>query len=226
MLTMNIKSQFTHPTLLNFSSRSVSFEDSEGSTDLPHPSNLNPHQILEVLLQGNQQFVEMRAHKKNHNSVRLSAVAQGQKPFAAVLNYAKLNNSTEEIFNQKFGDLFVINSPGHSTNYQDISSIEYGVLILGVKTVVILADCYYSQEGVERENDPQTATYNVNNLKLSIQNNKILLSRPSAAHVKENILSQVAKLNSSPLLRQFVRNKELTIVSGMYDEETGLVNIF
>jgi carbonic anhydrase len=222
---MNIESQFTHPTLLNFSARSLGFEDRDDNDPTPHPSNLNPHQIVDALVQGNQQFVEMRARNTNNSSVRLSAVAQGQKPFAAVLNYAKLGNSTEEIFNQKFGDLFVINAPGHITNYQDVSSIEYGVLILGVKTVVILADCHYSQEETQTLLDRQTTSYNVNNLKLSIQNNKILLSKSNSADPKVNILSQIAKLNSSPLLRQFVHNDELTIVGGVYDDNTGLVDI-
>jgi carbonic anhydrase len=219
MLAMNAKTQFTHPNLLNLTSRFLGFEEIEEESR-PHPSSLNPHQIVEFLAQGNQKFSEMRAQSKNSNSVRLSAVAQGQKPFAAILNYAKLKNSTEEIFNQKFGDLFVINSPGHSTSYQDISSIEYGVLILGVKAVLILADSDYHQEV-----DTASPTYNVNNLKLSIQNNKILLSRSSTTQVKENIGSQVEKLNSSPLLRQFIRTDELKIVGGVYDDTNGLVSL-
>jgi carbonic anhydrase len=225
MLATNTTSQFTHPYLLHQGLQSVSFENLPTEENRPDPASLDPDRIVDLLMQGNQQFARMRSEGINHSSVRLSAVAQGQKPFAAVLNYAQLSTSTEEIFSQKFGDLFVINAPGHITNYQDISSIEYGVLILGIKTVIILADARYCQPEAQTSLDRQSGGCNVDRVKLSIHNNKILLSRSTTTDPKGNILSQAAKLKASPLLRQFVRNRELAIVTGLYDEDTGLVNL-
>jgi hypothetical protein len=108
MLTANTNLKFTHPSLLKSTATSVGFDELEPKDpQSAYPPNL----AIDRLVKGNHKFVEQRGQRQA-NSIRLSAVAQGQKPFAAVLNYAQLDTSIEEVFGQKFGELFVMNSPG------------------------------------------------------------------------------------------------------------------
>jgi carbonic anhydrase len=222
MLAMNTKRRFTHPNLLNFSARSVNFEDPE--PEIPNLLNLSCDRAIDFLIKGNQKYVELRTKGIGCGSVRLSAVAQGQKPFAAVLNYANLPSSIEEVFNQKFGDLFAINAPGSKIERQDISSIEYGVLMLGIKTVIVLGNNNEDRDSLQPI-ERHSITYRVNDLQLEIAQNRIFLSSSRQCQARTDISSRVDRLKASPLVRQLVDTGELKIVGGLYDDRTGLVTI-
>ncbi len=218
MLTAANNLKFTHPSLLKFNVRAVSFDDLMIQQHQAANSVTHLDVLIDKLIQGNQKFVEMRAAQIQRNSIRLSAVAQGQTPFAAVLNYAQLTTSTEEVFGQKFGDLFVINSPGQAINDREISSIEYGALMLGVNVVVILGDTVIASPHKDRQQPT-----------VSIDRNKILyFDRPSTRRNNDptaKITAQVAKLQSSPILRQLIQSGDLQIIGGLYDGESGAVSI-
>jgi carbonic anhydrase len=215
--------KFTHPSLFKSNVEPIGL-------DKPNPnakSAITPDQIVDRLVQGNQAFIKTRAGQPQPKSIRLSAVAQGQTPVAAILNYAQLTTSTEELFGQKFGELFAINSPGQLTNSQDISGIEYGVVILGISVVIVLGGATGNQKQV-----PQTAENSSSRVKIAIERNKILVSGrnpqtpgEAAVEAKTNILARVARLQASPLLARFIQAGDLKIVGGLYDETQGSVTI-
>ena len=136
MLTVNKSLQFSHPNQINFNPNAVSFDDRNLRDRADIRAEDTPDSVLARLVMGNQQFVEMRANRIQHNnSVRLSGAAKGNNPFAAILNYAKLSTSAEELFDRKFGELFTLDSSVQTTTRKEISAIEYGVLLLGIKVV-------------------------------------------------------------------------------------------
>jgi carbonic anhydrase len=193
----------------------------------PKPADRSPDSIVDRLIQGNQTFIKLRDGHPQPPSIRLSAVAKGETPVAAILNYAQLTTTTEELFGQKFGELFVINAPGQFTNCQEISGIEYGVLILGISVVVVLGGVTGNQKQVNKsdKNSPSR-------VKVAIERNKILVSgltaqppAETAAEAKTNILDRVARLKASPLLARFIQAGELKIVAGLYDDNQGSVVI-
>lgn len=217
MLTANTDLKFTHPSLLKPDLKAVRFDE---QTPKQNQLTNTPDLAIARLIEGNQAFVEMRGHSQQQ-SIRLSAVAQGQKPFAAILNYAQLTTSTEELFGQKFGELFAIDAPGQRTNSQAISGIEYSVLIQGIAAVVVLGDATNARpEGRSQR------------LKVAIKQNKILVSgrtpqtpAEAAAEAKTNILDRVARLKAAPLLSRLVQAGDLKIVGGLYDPTQGTVTI-
>jgi carbonic anhydrase len=211
--------KFTHPSLLK---SNVTPIDPAAPT-----SDRSPDAIVERLIQGNQTFIKLQGRQPQQPSIRLSAVAKGDTPVAAILNYAQLPNTIEELFGQKFGELFVINAPGQVTNCQEISGIEYGVLILGISVVVVLGGATGNQKQVAtaKENSPSR-------VKVAIERNKIFISAPTAqtpgtaaAEAKTNILDRVARLKAAPLLARFIQAGDLKIVAGLYDENQGSVTI-
>jgi carbonic anhydrase len=211
--------KFTHPSLLKSNIAPIDPAATK--------SDRSPEAIVDRLIQGNQTFIKLQGEQPQQPSIRLSAVAKGDTPVAAILNYAQLPITTEELFGQKFGELFVINAPGQLINCQEISGIEYGVLILGISVVVVLGGVTGNRKQVANttENSPSR-------VKVAIERNKILISgrtaqtaTEAAAEAKTNILDRVATLQAAPLLARFIQAGDLKIVAGLYDETHGSVTI-
>ena len=203
MLATNTALKFTHPSLLAPETVDpISFDETQPKAN---PSAPTPDAIVDRLVQGNQKFVEMRGQTQQV-SVRLSAVAQGQKSFAAILNYAHLANSPEELFSQKFGELFVINSPGQLINSHEVGGIEYSVLMQGISVVIVLGDTLESQ--------PAVTENSIGWVKVAVKRNKILVTgrTPQAkADPQTDILNRVARLKASPLLARLIQAGNLKI---------------
>jgi carbonic anhydrase len=232
MAISNLQLRFTKPRLLDPEITAGNLRSKSVQNNLEIKPDHTPDQIIDLLLQGNQQFIEMRAQNINCKSICLSAVAKGKTPFVAVLNYAHLNTATENIFGQKSSELFVINlSHNLSTQIprsQEISGIEYSVTMLGVKVVVILED------EVNPHTQPLVPVFPVNDnkshdrlqdLKLEIKHNKILISDRIRSVAKTNLLAQIARLKDSPLICRLVQTGDLRIIGGVYNSVRGTVEI-
>ncbi len=235
MLTVKKNLQFTNPSLMNLDSVLGNF-DERNVLDRPElRAEITPEAVLDRLIAGNQQFVEIHSKQiQRNNSVRLSGAAKGHTPFAAVLNYARLSTSIEDVFDRKFGELYTINSPGQTITRPEISAIEYGILMMGIKVILILDNAPKR----DRQPDPVPSRQH---FKLEIENNKILVSKsaPDRAELSQtqsesqlqdrdphaNILYSIDRLQTSPLVCQFLKTGSLKIVGGVYDLDTGLVTI-
>jgi carbonic anhydrase len=251
MLTVNKSLQFSPPNLINFNLNTVSFDDRNVLDRADIRAEDTPDSVLDRLVMGNQQFVEMRAKQiQRNNSVRLSGAAKGNHPFAAVLNYAKLSTSIEELFDRKFGELFTLNSSVQTTTRKEISAIEYGVLMLGIKVVVVLVD---APKEDEETNEPETHQQPSQPFRVAIEHNKILVSgiatweqrqpaksEDTTTNLADRLIQlradaeamatlqvhqQIDKLKTSKLLNQFMIDGSLKIVAGVYDAESCRVTI-
>ncbi len=220
LTTTHPKLKFKHPSL--FPSNVASIDPT-----IPQSSDRSPESILNRLIQGNQRFIKLRDGQPQIPSIRLCAVAKGETPVAAILNYAQLTTTTEQVFGQKFGELFVINSPGQLTNFQEISGIEYGVLILGISVVVVLGGTTGNHKQVSHasENSPSRMKVEIDRQTIRVWGRTAQTPAEAAAQAKTNILDRVARLKASPLLARFIQAGELKIVAGLYDENQGSVII-
>jgi carbonic anhydrase len=248
MITVNKSLQFSHPKSINFNPNTVRFDDRNVLDRADLRAENTPESVLDRLVIGNQQFVEMRAKQiHRNNSVRLSGAAKGNNPFAAILNYAKLSTSAEELFDRKFGELFTLDSSVQTTTRKEISAIEYGVLMLGIKVVVLLVDAPKEDEETERLEHPHQP------FRVAIEHNKILVSgiatreqlqldrsedtttnladrlvqlrTDAEAFATLQVHQQIDKLKTSKLLNQFIIDGSLKIVGGVYDPESCRVTI-
>src|SRR5262249_18529709 len=69
---------------------------------------------------------------------RLGRVAGKQAPSAAVLACADSRVAVEVLFDEGFGDLFVVRVAGNLATPVEIASLEYAVALLGTKVVMVL----------------------------------------------------------------------------------------
>ena len=252
MLTVNKSLQFPHPNLTNFNPNTVSFDDRNVLDRADLRAEDTPESVLDRLVIGNQQFVELRTKQiQRNNSVRLSGAAKGNNPFAAILNYGKLSTSAEELFDRKFGELFTIDSSVQTTTRKEISAIEYGVLMLGIKVVIVLVETPKDDEEIDCE---QKLNHPRRPFRVEIEHNKILVSGTTirehehqlagSEHTTSNLADrlmqlradaeafatsqvqqQVNKLQTSKLLNQFISDGSLKIVGGLYEPASGRVTI-
>jgi carbonic anhydrase len=251
MLTVNKSLQFSHPNLINFNPTTVSFDDRNVLDRADLRAENTPESVLDRLVIGNQQFVQLRANQiRRNNSVRLSGAAKGNNPFAAILNYAKLSTSAEELFDRKFGELFTLDSSVQTTTRKEISAIEYGVLMLGIKVVVVLVD---APKEDKETNDAERLHHPRQPFRVAIEHNKILVSgistweqrqltrsEDTTTNLAERLIQlradaeasatlqvhqQIDKLKTSKLLNQFISDGSLKIVSGVHDPESCRVTI-
>lgn len=157
-----------------------------------------------------KKIVELRAQQIEWNSISLSGAAQGETPLIAVLNYAQLSTPIEQIFGHKYSEIFTIASSQQLQTRQEIGGLEYAVLMLGVKVILLLDDKTAATA------QPQAIVLQLKDRLLSIAG-RFTGQSPQAA--------KLAKLKQAPLLSKFIRAGQLKIVCGIYDRDRETVEI-
>jgi carbonic anhydrase len=97
-----------------------------------------PREALERLSEGNQRFVRRQPlHGKLSEDV-FTALREGQRPFAMILGCSDSRVPPELVFDQSFGDLFVIRLAGNIIAPGVGGSIQYAYRHLGTSLLVVL----------------------------------------------------------------------------------------
>lgn len=106
---------------------------------VPSMRDAAPVSNIERLRQGNKRFAEHKMRHPDQTIDRIRQTAYGQTPFAVVITCADSRLSPEIIFDEGIGDLFVIRNAGNFVEEEDVlASIEYALLHLNVKTILLL----------------------------------------------------------------------------------------
>lgn len=188
---------------------------------------LTPEQALQQLVEGNERFVKRQRKNPNQTFTRVIEVAKGQKPFASILGCADSRVPSEIIFDQGFGDLFVCRVAGNIATPEETGSLEFGSLVLGSKVIMVVGHkrCGAVDATVKGAQVPGQIATLLAAIQPGIESS---LNQPGDKlenACKANILSQIRKLKTSPILSQLVSEKKLIIAGGYYDLDTGRVTI-
>ena len=100
-------------------------------------NNLTPTQVLALLYEGNQRFVNNTPIHSNYKQ-QVAATSQSQHPIAVILSCIDSRVPVEIIFNLTLGDVFVIRIAGNIANIDILASIEFACDIAGAKLIVVL----------------------------------------------------------------------------------------
>lgn len=108
-------------------------------TDQPtQDAIITPTQALKELLAGNQRFVSGDMHHPHQDADRRTDLANHQTPFVTLFGCSDSRLSSEIIFDQGLGDMFVVRTAGHVFESPALGSIEYGVHALNTPLVVVI----------------------------------------------------------------------------------------
>ncbi len=97
-----------------------------------------PREAWTALQAGNRRFVNESREHPNQDADRRTAIAEQQKPFAALFGCSDSRLSAEIIFDVGLGDLFVVRNAGQVLAETIIGSLEYSVEVLGTPLILVL----------------------------------------------------------------------------------------
>jgi carbonic anhydrase len=203
---------------------------------------LNAIQALNRLREGNARFVSNQASSgvPSTKSSRAELV-DGQEPFAIVLGCSDSRVPAELVFDQGFGDLFVIRVAGNIVAPSQVGSVEFAASKFGTRLVVVMG---HSQCGAivatldELQGRATTESRNlrsiVDRVRPSVETVLALASRASndpttllRDAVRANVRASANHLrHGSELLEQLIQSNGLVVVGAEYSLDTGIVEFF
>lgn len=194
----------------------------------PNPEALSPDQALKRLIDGNKRFVQQKRENPNQTMARLQQVAKAQHPFTSILSCSDSRVPSEIIFDQGFGDLFVVRVAGNVVTTEGIGSLEFATAVLGTPLIMVLGHqrCGAVTAAVKGEPLPGRIGTFVEDIKPAITK---VRGRPGDLVdnvVIANVQYQVETLKqTSTILTQLMQSGKLKIVGGRYDLDTGKVTL-
>jgi len=196
--------------------------------------SLTPDMALQILKEGNERFINnIKAHRNLLQQV--NETSAGQFPFATILSCIDSRISAELIFDQGLGDIFSIRIAGNIINDDILGSMELACKVAGSKLIVVLGHTKCSAiESACNGIDLGNILSLVSKIKPAIEketttkfgrNGKNLLFVQNVTLHNINLAAGMIRERSS-LLTEMEQNKQIRIMSGLYDVENGKVIFF
>ncbi len=198
---------------------------------------ISAEEALQRLVSGNQRFVSnTRAVDPASSQTRRNELVSGQHPFAVILGCADSRVPAEMVFDQDFGDLFVVRVAGNIVQPALLGSIEFAVQSFGTPLIVVLG---HTQCGavkatldvIETSSKPDSP-----NLEAIVESIKpaVMPLTKTLKDDKEALLAQAIRANifssadhlqrNSKVLEQLVQSNMIKIVCAEYSLDTGRVD--
>jgi len=195
---------------------------------------LTPELALNLLKDGNERFVN---NIKTHRNLlqQVNETSAGQFPFAAILSCIDSRTSAELIFDQGLGDILSIRIAGNILNDDILGSMELACKIAGSKLIVVLGHTNCGAiTGACNNIVLGNITGLLNKIKPAIEletETKTNRTDKNEAFLRNvtvnNVFITVKKVREqSSILRKMEETKQIKIVGGLYDVDTGQVTFF
>ena len=190
-------------------------------------NNVLPAVALQMLIAGNARFVSRLRQDPNQDLARVTAVAETQKPFAAILGCADSRFPPEIIFDRGIGDLFVCRVAGNVATPEELGSLEFGTVVLGAKVIMVVGheSCGAVKAAVAGSPVPGQIGSLIEAIKPAADSTRLLPGDRVENAVKANIVLQAQRLKQSPVISQLILQGKLLVVGGYYDLDTGAITI-
>jgi carbonic anhydrase len=201
---------------------------------------LSARAAFERLREGNLRFVSNEAFQSLHaNPGVRSDLSNGQEPFAVILGCSDSRVPAELVFDQGFGDLFVIRVAGNIVAPSQVGSVEFAASRFGTRLVVVMGHSQCGAisatvESLQGRTRAQSGSlrFIVNRCKPSVE--PLLESgrelSPDALvreAVRANVRASANHLRrGSKLLQRLIEKDGLVVVGAEYSLETGVVDFF
>jgi carbonic anhydrase len=190
-------------------------------------NNVTPQQALQMLIDGNQRFVNNMRQNPNQTIARVTQVAPSQAPFAAILGCADSRFPAEIIFDRGIGDIFVCRVAGNVTTPEEKGSLEFGTLVLGAKVLMVVGheNCGAVKAAITGGELPGQIGSLTKAIKPAVESSKNQPGDKVENAVKANVKLQASRLKDSPVISQLIQEGKLLVVGGYYDLDTAAVQI-
>jgi carbonic anhydrase len=202
-------------------------------TEAEEPAPTNASEALALLSKGNERFVAGSPRHGHESVARRKELIAEQHPFATVLGCSDSRVSTELLFDQGLGDLFVIRVAGNVVAADDLGSIEYAVDHLHTPLVLVLGHegCGAVTAALESETARNKEAKEIQEVLALILpalkgiDPKLTLTERVSRAVESNVRWSIQRLQNAPDLKEKIAAGHLRIVGGVYELETGRVRL-
>lgn len=180
-----------------------------------------------MLLEGNQRFISGKMTHPDQTTARRVELVRGQHPFAAILACSDSRTAPEILFDRGLGDIFVARVAGNVADQVVIESLDYAVKHLGVRLMMILGHrrCGAVTAAVIGHDEPGDVGPMLSELRPAVEASKGEPGDPVENAIRENVKLVVTKLADSPELSAMVKSRELKVVGGIYDLDSGKIEM-
>jgi len=199
---------------------------------------LSALEALDRLRDGNRRFVANLSAAPTDSQARRNELVSGQEPFAIILGCSDSRVPAELVFDQGFGDLFVIRVAGNIVAPSQIGSIEFAAARFGTRLVVVLGHSQCGAIVATLEELLGKATTESKNLRSIVDRVRPaledLLAGPHDAEDSERLIREAVLANvrasvqqlrhGSELLERLIETDGLLVVGAEYSLETGVVS--
>jgi carbonic anhydrase len=187
------------------------------------PPVVSVNEALEMMLAGNQRFVQNRATHPHQGAAMLKQLADAQHPFAAILGCSDSRTAPEVIFDQGLGDLFDVRVAGNIADNAVMGSLEYAVTHLHMPVIVVLGHqhCGAIAAALAHQHPHNHISYITRSLQPSVRH----VHHAAEAATRKNVQLVRQRLEHIPVLRDKIRRGELKIVGAYYHLDSGEVEI-
>lgn len=186
------------------------------------------------LCSGNQRFTSNQL--LNRTFLPQQETVCKQKPFAVILGCSDSRVPVETIFDQSFGDLFIIRIAGNIVAPSQLGSIEFAVSLYDIQLVVVLGHthCGAVAATIDEHLHQKTLSNSVNSITKRIKpvlspllekgySQGELVCQVADANIKQS----VAQLrNQSNIIAKRISENKLEIVGAKYSLRSGKVDFF
>ena len=191
---------------------------------------IEPSDAMERLRAGNARFVAGQPDPSPRSRVQALGA---QQPFAAVLGCADSRCPVEAIFDQGFGELFVVRVAGNVADTSQIGSLEFAVNALGVRLIVVLGhqNCGAVQAALQRPDGlPPALGGVIEAIEPAIGDLlPVAGAEPSEADLGQAVAANAryaatALRSNSALIEREAESGQVAIASAVYAFDTGVVS--
>lgn len=198
---------------------------------MPRPQTA--HQAWSVLESGNANFVAgTPAHPRQDADARV-AIANKQKPFAALFGCSDSRLAAEMIFDVGLGDLFVVRNAGQVIAETILGSLEYAVEVLEVPLILVLGhdECGAIRSTMDAANGNLELQGDfihslveriMPTVKRSLDAGETSIDEITDRHVRDTIDELMER---SKVISQAVKDGKLAVVGANYKLELGEIHV-
>lgn len=195
------------------------------------PAPTDPAEALRRLQAGNARFAAGQTRHAHESADWRKHLVADQKPFATVLGCSDSRVPPELVFDQGFGDLFVIRVAGNVIAADVVGSIAYAALHLGTPLFVVMghAGCGAVAAAVDakvkKAKEPERIEALLKLIEPGLKDLDLALAAPARldAAVEANVRWSVRQLAELEGPRAAIRDGRIRLVGAVYDLATGKV---
>jgi carbonic anhydrase len=192
---------------------------------------MSPQEALNVLIEGNHRFVNNLIVNKDMQSL-VQIIKDKQHPFASFLSCSDSRAPVELLFDQALGDIFSVRLAGNIASDKAIGSLEFSTKYLGSKLIVVLghSDCGAVKAACDNFRDGHIGEI-INMIRPALRHEKTVTEQRDSSNT--DFIHKICALNvkmqldeiihSSDIIQDMLTAKQIGIVGGVYDLNTGEV---